>query len=154
MSYKLASSLAASNRPLEWSGLHHLSAAPPQAPCLPLRGSVNLLCDFFHHGSRGYANMLQPFRGILYSSNRRCLRCFSASFSESRYIRSSPNHISPCASAPPPAKSRNHPAPWRAGWRPLNRNSTLPDPQQVAYYALPRNAQVTINPPSALHPQR
>jgi len=29
-----------SNTPLEWAGHHKLSAAPPQAPCLPLRGSV------------------------------------------------------------------------------------------------------------------
>lgn len=36
----------------------------------------------------------------------------------------------------------------------MNRNSTLPDPQQVGCYALPRNAQVSLNPPSALHPQR
>ncbi len=29
-----------SNKPLEWTGHHQQSAAPPQAPCLPLRGSV------------------------------------------------------------------------------------------------------------------
>jgi len=29
------------NRPLEWTGLLILSAEPPQAPCLPLRGSVS-----------------------------------------------------------------------------------------------------------------
>ena len=28
--------------PLEWTGRHYLPAAPPQAPCLPLRGSVEL----------------------------------------------------------------------------------------------------------------
>jgi hypothetical protein len=31
---------APSNKPLEWTGHHLLSAPPPQAPCLPLRGSV------------------------------------------------------------------------------------------------------------------
>ena len=34
MMHKLA------NKPLEWTGHHQLSASPPQAPCLPLRGSV------------------------------------------------------------------------------------------------------------------
>ena len=28
------------NKPLEWKGPHPLSALKPQAPCLPLRGSV------------------------------------------------------------------------------------------------------------------
>ena len=28
------------NKPLEWKGHHQLSAASPQAPCLPLRGSA------------------------------------------------------------------------------------------------------------------
>ena len=28
------------NKHLEWTGKHQLSATPPQAPCLPLRGSV------------------------------------------------------------------------------------------------------------------
>jgi len=28
------------NKPLEWTGPHPLSVPPPQAPCLPLRGSV------------------------------------------------------------------------------------------------------------------
>jgi len=28
------------NKPFEWTGLHPLSASPPQAPCLPLKGSV------------------------------------------------------------------------------------------------------------------
>ena len=36
-----ASLIVPSNKPLEWTGLHLLSAAPPQAPCLPLRGSVS-----------------------------------------------------------------------------------------------------------------
>lgn len=31
-----------SNKPLEWTGQHHISTSPPQAPCLPLRGSVRL----------------------------------------------------------------------------------------------------------------
>jgi hypothetical protein len=30
-----------SNKPLEWAGRLQLSASPPQAPCLPLRGSVS-----------------------------------------------------------------------------------------------------------------
>ena len=29
-----------SNKPLEWTGPHLVSALPPNAPCLPLRGSV------------------------------------------------------------------------------------------------------------------
>jgi hypothetical protein len=29
-----------SNKPFEWSGHHQPSAAPPQASCLPLKGSV------------------------------------------------------------------------------------------------------------------
>jgi hypothetical protein len=29
-----------SNKPLEWTSRHQLSAAPPQAPCLQLRGGV------------------------------------------------------------------------------------------------------------------
>ena len=29
-----------SNKPLEWTGRRQSSASPPQAPCLPLRGSV------------------------------------------------------------------------------------------------------------------
>jgi hypothetical protein len=29
-----------SNKPFEWTGRHLLTASPPQAPCLPLRGSV------------------------------------------------------------------------------------------------------------------
>jgi hypothetical protein len=29
-----------SNKPFEWTGHQRLSAAPPQIPCLPLRGSV------------------------------------------------------------------------------------------------------------------
>ena len=33
------------NRPLEWTGHHQLSAAPPQIPCMPLRGSVTGLAD-------------------------------------------------------------------------------------------------------------
>jgi hypothetical protein len=28
------------NKPLEWSGRHQRSASPPEAPCLPLKGSV------------------------------------------------------------------------------------------------------------------
>ena len=28
------------NKPFEWTGLHKLSAPPPQVPCLPLTGSV------------------------------------------------------------------------------------------------------------------
>lgn len=33
------------NKPLEWTGPQDLSAAPPKAPCLPLRGSVRrILC--------------------------------------------------------------------------------------------------------------
>ncbi len=32
----------ASNKPLEWSGHHKCTAAPPHTPCLPLRGSVRL----------------------------------------------------------------------------------------------------------------
>ena len=32
-----------SNKPLEWTGHHQLSATPPQASCLPLRGSVRCL---------------------------------------------------------------------------------------------------------------
>ena len=28
------------NKPFEWTGRHLLSASPPQAPCLPLKGSV------------------------------------------------------------------------------------------------------------------
>ena len=28
------------NKPLEWTGHHQLSATPPQAPCLLLKGSV------------------------------------------------------------------------------------------------------------------
>ena len=31
-----------SNKPFEWTGRHELSASPPQAPCLPLKGSVRL----------------------------------------------------------------------------------------------------------------
>jgi hypothetical protein len=34
MMHKLA------NKPLEWTGHPQLSASPPQASCLPLRGSV------------------------------------------------------------------------------------------------------------------
>jgi hypothetical protein len=30
----------AANKPFEWTGRHHLSAAPPQAPRLPLKGGV------------------------------------------------------------------------------------------------------------------
>ena len=30
-----------SNKPFEWTGPHQLSASPPQAPCLPLKGSVS-----------------------------------------------------------------------------------------------------------------
>ena len=33
-----------SNQPIEWTGFHALSAAPSEAPCLPLRGGVSLLC--------------------------------------------------------------------------------------------------------------
>jgi len=29
-----------SNKPFEWTGHRQRSASPPQAPCLPLRGSV------------------------------------------------------------------------------------------------------------------
>jgi len=29
-----------SNKPFEWTGHHQPSAPPPQAPCLPLKGSV------------------------------------------------------------------------------------------------------------------
>ena len=29
-----------SNKPFEWTGRHNHSATPPQAPCLPLKGSV------------------------------------------------------------------------------------------------------------------
>jgi hypothetical protein len=29
------------NKPLEWTGHHQQSAAPPHAPCLPLRDSVD-----------------------------------------------------------------------------------------------------------------
>jgi hypothetical protein len=32
-----------SNKPLEWTGLLHNSAAPPLLSCLPLRGSVRLI---------------------------------------------------------------------------------------------------------------
>jgi hypothetical protein len=28
------------NKPFEWTGHHHLSASPPRALCLPLKGSV------------------------------------------------------------------------------------------------------------------
>jgi hypothetical protein len=28
------------NKPLEWTGHHHVSASPPNILCLPLRGSV------------------------------------------------------------------------------------------------------------------
>ncbi|MFN9803508.1 MAG: hypothetical protein ACK54Y_06750 [Bacteroidota bacterium] len=31
-----------SNKPFEWTGRQLLSASPPQAPCLPLKGSVGL----------------------------------------------------------------------------------------------------------------
>jgi len=31
-----------SNKPFEWTGRHQLSASPPQAPCLPLKGGVRL----------------------------------------------------------------------------------------------------------------
>ena len=34
-----------SNKPFEWTGLHQLSAAPPQASCLPLKGSVRRIGD-------------------------------------------------------------------------------------------------------------
>jgi len=30
-----------SNKPFEWTGHHHPSAPPTQAPCLPLNGSVS-----------------------------------------------------------------------------------------------------------------
>lgn len=36
----LSLNLPLSNTPLEWTGRHQLSASLPQAPCLPLRGSV------------------------------------------------------------------------------------------------------------------
>jgi hypothetical protein len=38
--HQIRENLGTSNKPLEWTGHHHLSATPPQAPCLPLRGSV------------------------------------------------------------------------------------------------------------------
>jgi hypothetical protein len=31
---------SSSNKPFEWTGHHQLSASPPQALCLPLKGSV------------------------------------------------------------------------------------------------------------------
>jgi len=33
-----------SNKPFEWTGHHKLSATPPQASCLPLKGSVESTC--------------------------------------------------------------------------------------------------------------
>ena len=33
------------NRPFEWTGRQHLSATPPQAHCLPLKGSVGRAND-------------------------------------------------------------------------------------------------------------
>jgi len=35
-----ASESDTSNKPFEWSGHHQLTASPPQAPCLPLKGGV------------------------------------------------------------------------------------------------------------------
>ena len=34
-----------SKQPLEWTGHCKLSAPPPQAPCLPLRGGVGCLVE-------------------------------------------------------------------------------------------------------------
>ena len=40
-SFKSLQSKWPANQPLEWTGHHLPSAAPPQAPSLPLRGSVS-----------------------------------------------------------------------------------------------------------------
>ena len=40
---------ATSNKPLECTGHNQLSSAPPQTPCLPLRGSVNQPISLDHH---------------------------------------------------------------------------------------------------------
>ena len=47
------------NKPLEWTGLHHRIALPPSAPCLPLRGSVQVLEHLIILDSLG---RFSPFR--------------------------------------------------------------------------------------------
>jgi hypothetical protein len=44
---------ATSNKPLEWTGHNQPSCAPPQTPCLPLRGSVQVVEHFFVLDSLG-----------------------------------------------------------------------------------------------------
>ena len=58
--------------PLEWTGRHYLPAAPPQAPCLPLRGSVRLLSSIITLGANLQEQTMIPFQEINFylSSNQ------------------------------------------------------------------------------------
>ena len=42
-----------SNKPFKWTGHHQLSATPPQTPCLPLRGSAQVMPQPINRPSPG-----------------------------------------------------------------------------------------------------
>jgi hypothetical protein len=53
------------NRPLEWTGLLILSAEPPQAPCLPLRGSVLWLLEPLQQSPKDSHSLLRPIVSVV-----------------------------------------------------------------------------------------